>query len=274
MATQPLLNSILGPEGLSLLVQGVFDVGHGVQPLRFHSFECLSQGPKGTNLESTDVLFAYVQRKQKESLVDRACTQLAFNEISRLLWLPDFSIRIHATTIGKDPDLLPFLLKTAETHSLSLSRLIVEIVEHSPRWHVASFLDTLEGLRKIGVRIALNDIGFGQSNFRMILDCQPDFFKIGQHFIKGVQWDPYRQAILDSVSYLARKVNAKVVAEGVEKMDDLTMLTGLGIHLIQGPLFSQPLPISEVTHRETGFYSVPQTVSTHSQSFESQRNTL
>ncbi|MBI4748473.1 MAG: EAL domain-containing protein [Acidobacteria bacterium] len=272
MGTPSLFDSILCPGGLSLAVDGIFEVQLETKLPQIHSLECFSYGPPGTNLERPEVLRAYVQRKRKECEIDRACTELAVHSISQLDWSPVWSINVHAATLGKDLNFLDFLRTTIEHWSLTPSRLIVKIIEPGCQWNCAAFLDALEGLRRMGARIALDDIGSGRSNFRMMLDCQPDFFRIDGHFVKGVCWDTYRQAILESISYLAQKTGVQLIAQGVEDAADLHTLLNSGITLVQGSLFSKPLPFSELLQTHHYPFSPVNFESAPTLSFENQRD--
>ncbi len=101
---------------------------------------------------------------------------------------------------------------------------------------------TLKGLRRIGVRIAVDDIGLGHSNYRMLLECRPDFFKIDRYLVKGSNGDAYRRAVLHSIAELAQKVGAHAVAEGVDNEADLHTVCAEGIEMVQGYLLSRPIP--------------------------------
>ncbi|HSG05095.1 MAG TPA: EAL domain-containing protein, partial [Nitrospiria bacterium] len=88
---------------------------------------------------------------------------------------------------------------------------------------------------------ALDDIGAGDSNFKMILDLRPDYYKVDRYFVAGASRDPYRLAILASIADLSRKLGGVVIAEGVEHVDDLEACRASGINLVQGYLLSPPL---------------------------------
>jgi EAL domain-containing protein (putative c-di-GMP-specific phosphodiesterase class I) len=236
-----LLDQILEPGGLTVHFQPILELRNGGR--RLYGLECLIRGPKGTNLESADVLFDYVRRKREESLVDRACVKAAFESARHAPGSPHLSINVHASTLGRDHEFLVFLGDVADVNAISLSDVTVEIVEHAPPWDGRSFLGALEGLRRIGVRIGLDDVGLGQSNYRMILDCRPDYFKVDRYFALGCAKDPYRQAVLESINELARRFGGRVVAEGVEQQDDLAAIQAIGIELVQGFLFSPAAPL-------------------------------
>ena len=99
---------------------------------------------------------------------------------------------------------------------------------------------SLAALRELGASIALDDVGLGHSNFMMIIECRPNYFKIDRYFVHGARTDVYRQAVLSSVAQLALPFGARVVAEGVETEADLEAVRQAGINLAQGYLFGQP----------------------------------
>ena len=234
--SETLLDAILEPGGLSVVFQPIFEVAPGTR--RLHAYECLMRGPQGTNMESANILFDYVRRKREEPRVDRACAELALREAARLPAEARINVNVHASTLGRDPEFLVFLGDTADINGIAPERLTVEIVEHAPPWDGPTFLNALGALRSIGARIALDDVGLGQSNFRMILECRPDYFKVDRYFAAGVHADYHRQAVFESVSQLARRFGGRVVAEGVESETDLTALIRLEVDLVQGHLFS------------------------------------
>ena len=242
MSERSLLDAVLEPGGLSVRFQPIFEYSRDKRSL--HGVECLIRGPAGTNLESADVLFEYVRRKREESLVDRACVATSLERAAALPGEPNLALNVHASTLGRDRDFVGFLLGSAAGCAIALSRLTIEIVEHSPFWDGRSFLSALEQIRSNGIRLALDDVGLGQSNYRMILDCRPDYFKVDRYLVDGAHRDVYRLAVLESISHLAVKFGARVVAEGVEEESDFKAMRGLGIDLFQGYLFSRPLTAS------------------------------
>ncbi len=245
MSELSLLDTILEPGGLSVVFQPVFEFRP--EDRRLHALECLIRGPRGTGLESPDVLFEYARRKQAEDLVDRACVSAVLEAASQLPGDPHLFVNVHASTV--DREFVTLFVETAKTHQISLDRLTVEIVEHAPCRDERSFHRALDRLREMGVWIALDDVGQGYSNYRRVLDCCPDYLKIDRYFVHGSHADFRRQAVLESFSHLARKLGARMVAEGVEEVADLHAVTASGIDLIQGHLFSPALSSEQLLNR-------------------------
>jgi EAL domain-containing protein (putative c-di-GMP-specific phosphodiesterase class I) len=235
-----LWNQIVEPAGLTTAFQPIFEIGWSGRSL--FALEALTRGPQGTNVERADVLFEYVRRKRREAEVDRLAIAAALREARGLPGMPGLSLNVHASTLEQDRLLPVWLAEKAQEYGIPCHRLIIEIVEHAPPWSGPSFLMSLDRLRGLGVRIALDDVGLGQSNYRMILDCQPDLLKIDRHFVAGAHADPHRRAVLESIADLACRLGGRAVAEGIEDERDLDVALSSGIDLVQGYLLCPPYP--------------------------------
>lgn len=233
--SRSLLVELLQPGALRSLFQPIYRLdGRGIE---VSGFECLTRGPAGSNLEQPDVLFEYVRRKHEEALVDRVCVSLGLLA-ARELPPKMISLNVHASTLGRDSTFAQFLARTADYAGVPLDRITVEIVEHSPFWDSDAFKSQLAAVRRLGAHIALDDIGLGYSNYRMILQTLPEVFKVDGFLVDGCSADGHRIAVLSSLVGLAHSLGAEVVAEGVERAEDLACLEGLGVRKIQGHLFS------------------------------------
>lgn len=235
-----LWKQIVEPAGLTTSFQPIFEMGWGGRSV--FALEALTRGPRGTNVERSDVLFEYVRRKRREAEIDRLAISAALREARGLPGMPGLSLNVHASTLEQDRLLPVWLAEQAQEYGIPCHRLIIEIVEHAPPWSGPSFLMSLDRLRGLGVRIALDDVGLGQSNFRMILDCQPDLLKIDRHFVAGAHADPHRRAVLESIADLACRLGGRAVAEGIEDERDLDVALSAGLDLVQGYLLCAPYP--------------------------------
>jgi EAL domain-containing protein (putative c-di-GMP-specific phosphodiesterase class I) len=238
MQTSRLWDLILEPQGLTTVFQPIFESRGGAR--RLYALEALTRGPKQTNIERSDILFEYVRRKRREAEVDLLSIASALRQVRGLPGKPCLSLNVHAVTLESEERLPQWLTELAAEYAVPLDSLIIEIVEHAPPWSGPNFLHNLDRLRNLGVRIALDDVGLGQSNFRMIVDCQPDLLKIDRHFVDGAHADPLRRAVLESISDLACRLGARAVAEGIEDECDLATVSAAGISLLQGYLLCRP----------------------------------
>ncbi len=234
-----LLDAILTPAGLSAVFQPIFDV-QGTSA-KVHSLECLVRGPKGTSAEAPNILFSYVRLKREEIAVDRACLTAVLQAASALPSEPRISVNVHASTLWRDHGFLEFLKRLTDRCGIAPARLTVEIIEHAPFWDVDGIWRAIEDLRQWGSRVAIDDVGAGQSNYNMILDCCPDALKVDAYAVKGCHADRRRVAVLESILTLGRRLGSQIIAEGIETVADLEVLMQLGIQLIQGYMLARPM---------------------------------
>lgn len=242
------LDELLRPGTLTAMVQPIVEVHSSDR--RLHGVECLMRGPENSNLRRADIMFTYVRKKNAEARIDRACLSTALCACQPLPEDIRISVNVHASSLAGDPGFLAFVQAEAAAYKISPNRLTLEVVEHTPAFNGVAFQQALQRLREIGVRIALDDIGLGSSNYKMMLDCRPDYFKIDKYLIQGCHSDFPRKAVVKSVVTLAQALGSHVVAEGVEEVDDLETVTGLGIELIQGYLFGKPMPVGALLSSE------------------------
>jgi EAL domain-containing protein (putative c-di-GMP-specific phosphodiesterase class I) len=263
MIANTALNSILAPGGLTLTFQPILEIDRAGQR-RVHALECLTRGPRGTNMEQAGVLFEYARRKHAEVAVDLACIELALASAEELENGMDLAVNIHAATLASSSALPAYLRCAAVEHGIDLQRVILEVVEHSPAWCFPHFGQAVTELRRMGVRIALDDVGIVQSTYKMMLISRPDYLKLDRSLISGLHRDPGRKGIVESLVLLASRLGARVTAEGIEDEADLAAVAQLNINLVQGYLFARPSPLSELaatcwlaTHPAPGPRAVP-----------------
>jgi EAL domain-containing protein (putative c-di-GMP-specific phosphodiesterase class I) len=227
-----LLDQVLAPGGLTARFEAIADVG--AHPLRPCYFEGLIRGPVGTNLETADILFSYIRRKGEGVRMDRLCVSTVLAAAQTLPPHAAIGLNVEASTLAGDPGFPEYLACVADSRGIAASRLVVEIVEQSRPANVGAFRAALAALRAARVRIALDDVGCAHSNYRMMLETRPDFFKIDRYLVGGASTDPLRRKVMRSIAALGRSFGARVVAEGIESARDLRTVRALGIDLVQG----------------------------------------
>ncbi len=128
----------------------------------------------------------------------------------------------------------------------NLHRTIVEVTEHA---HVADHapLDRrLAELRRVGVRIAIDDAGAGYSGLQQIVQVAPDLIKMDMSLTRGIDGDGARRALASAMVYYARETGATIVAEGIETQEELATLRTLGAARGQGYLLGRPMRLEAI----------------------------
>ncbi|PAV30827.1 hypothetical protein CIL05_03655 [Virgibacillus profundi] len=139
--------------------------------------------------------------------------------------------------------LVELVKQQLELHQIPAKYLEFEITESSLLKSEKGVLSTIAALKELGVKIAIDDFGTGHASMNYLREFQADTIKIDQVFIKSSDGQNKKdRAIVSSILHLAKGLDMKIVAEGVEEYDQLEFLKQKECDLIQGYLFSKPVP--------------------------------
>lgn len=121
-----------------------------------------------------------------------------------------------------------------------LDRLVIEVTEQMPIDDYGRVREAIGRLRDAGALFAVDDAGAGYASMRHVLAVRPDFVKLDRQHVAGCDGDPARVALIEAVGNLASRLDASMIAEGVERAEELDCLTRLGVPLAQGFLLGRP----------------------------------
>jgi len=112
--------------------------------------------------------------------------------------------------------------------------------------------DAVENLRKLGIDISIDDFGTGYSSLSYLKHWSFDYLKIDRTFVRDLVTDMSDLAIVGAIIAMARHLNIRVIAEGIEGWQQLEKLRELGCSLAQGHLFAKPTPAHDCARFLTG----------------------
>jgi PAS domain S-box-containing protein/diguanylate cyclase (GGDEF)-like protein len=155
---------------------------------------------------------------------------------------PDLGVAVNVSARHvRSGELVDDVLSALEASGLPASRLVLEITE-SVLLDDEHVLADLELLRRLGIRIAVDDFGTGWSSLAYLVGLPIDVLKMDRQFLSDVEHDPQRRALCASVLHLGDSLDLAVVIEGVETQGELTLLHDMGHRFVQGYLLARPLP--------------------------------
>lgn len=123
--------------------------------------------------------------------------------------------------------------------------LVFEITEDASILSTAQMGQTLQKLRALGFRFALDDFGIGYSNLTRVHDLPLDFIKIDQQFVRGIENEPGARAVVNAIVSLARELGIHTIAEGVETEGQTHYLRQIGCTYLQGYGISRPMSATQ-----------------------------
>ena len=158
-------------------------------------------------------------------------------------WQGDFRIAINLSpTQVRSPQLVALVAQAIHASGIAASRIEFEITEHVLMKHAAAATATLEKLRGLGARIALDDFGVGYSSLGYLRQFRFDRIKIDRSFVERIEDDADSQAIVSSITRMAEAMGIAITAEGIENRRQLDLLRKLGCDEAQGFLICKPAP--------------------------------
>ncbi|HEB91335.1 MAG TPA: EAL domain-containing protein [Deltaproteobacteria bacterium] len=146
----------------------------------------------------------------------------------------------------RDPDFSEFVFACLEEHRVDPAQLEFEITERSFLGDDAEMATALNALRSAGIHISLDDFGTGYATLACLSRIDLDSIKMDRSLVLEVELDGRATSVAATVVTLARMLEMKVIAEGVETVEQAEMLCDLRCHQAQGYLFSRPVPPEEV----------------------------
>ncbi|MFV8818190.1 putative bifunctional diguanylate cyclase/phosphodiesterase [Haliea sp. E17] len=178
-----------------------------------------------------------------EMVVRRACHQVkAFAD--RGIKLPRVSVNVSALQFT--PDFQQMIREVLEETGINPGALQLEVTEGVLMSDVTTSIAALRELRDMGIGLAIDDFGTGYSSLSYLSQFPLDELKIDRNFIVDAVASPQGASLVKGIIALARSLGLKPVAEGVEDREQFLFLTRNGAHVIQGYLFSKPVPAEEL----------------------------
>lgn len=154
----------------------------------------------------------------------------------------------------KDISFLNIVKNALKETGVEAKYLKIELTERAMVKSIEKSIYIFTELRKMGIKVALDDFGTGYSSLNYLRQLPIDIIKIDKCFIDNIVFGYYENTIADVIMKLATKMGMDVVAEGVEKKDQLDVLKEKKCYNIQGYLFGRPVPpkgIEEMLSRTT-----------------------
>jgi diguanylate cyclase (GGDEF)-like protein len=142
-------------------------------------------------------------------------------------------------------DLLTYIARLLDENSCGVNNLELEITESVLIQNPQQASQKLSELKKLGIEIAIDDFGTGYSSLSYLRQFPFDILKIDRHFVRNLSNDKTNAAIVKAIIQIARSLNLKVVAEGVETEAELAFFARYPCDEIQGYVFSRPLGVFE-----------------------------
>jgi len=207
-------------------------------------FECLSRITFKNKIFTPEFLFNYAQEKLLLTNYDKICLMQALKLAPSNPQVLIF-VNIRPQTLISE-NFLPWFKDILEKNHIYAEQIIIEITEQHCIISEPNMSTQCEYLRALGVRIAIDDFGYGISNHNMLDVMKPSFLKISGRFIKNIHENSTKQKIIKNILELSLDCGINSIVESIENSAEWELVASLGAHLAQGFYFFRPMPPHEM----------------------------
>ena len=153
---------------------------------------------------------------------------------------PDLPINCFLTV-----NVSPALLLSKEVQAVwagegGLGGIVVELTEQTPIESYVELEPALHRLRSAGAMIAVDDAGAGYAGLNHLLAIRPALIKLDRELVRDIDQDPAKRALVEMIGVFAGRIDAWILAEGIERVEELDALIALKVPLVQGYLLGRP----------------------------------
>lgn len=249
-ASQNLQKTQLGRELLNIFednnIRSYFQPIVGLKTRSIFAFEALCRGPENSPLYSPANLFSVATEHhcllEMDLMARHKAIQTFSDEVETHQNMAKLFLNISVSSLVNPSHQSGLTLDCLKEAGLNLGQVVIEITELQPVEDNRLFLNAIQHYRKMGFKVAIDDLGSGYNGLKLWSEVKPDFVKIDKHFISNIdkQADKYR--FMETIVTLANSLGTKIIAEGVETEAELQILEKLGVDFVQGFLLKKPSP--------------------------------
>lgn len=202
--------------------------------------EALIRGPSDSLLHSPIQLFDAASRNGRLFDLDLLAREICIKRFAELNVPGKLFVNVTPDTIMEPGFQGGLTLQFLEQTRLSPDRIVIELTEQYPINNYELMREAMLHYRSMGFAIAIDDLGTGYSSLRHWSELNPDFVKIDKHFVQNLNEDPGKRQFIRSILEIAHGLGCKVIAEGIETVDEYHTLCNMGLELGQGYYFARP----------------------------------
>ena len=227
------LKEILNEELITPYFQPIYSL-HSLVPM---GMEALSRPPSGGLIDNAEFMFKTALILDMYSEVEMLCWRVAVGQWKKMLNRGKLFLNCTPYFIESGRLSEKFLTNL----NVDLGCLVLEITERTAIQNQEAFVQELNGLRKFGVQIAVDDVGSGFASLDTVVEIRPDIVKIDRHLVRNLYNDELRYNIMQAVVSFCKKSKMMTIAEGIEEERELEIVSELGVDAVQGYFLAKPM---------------------------------
>jgi diguanylate cyclase (GGDEF)-like protein len=203
-------------------------------------YEALIRGPQTSSLHTPDALFAAARTAGIGLDLEHACREVSLRAFAEMRLPGRLFLNVSPGALLDERMMNGQTRKLLSDLGLAANRIVIELTENERITDLPGIHDVLTHYRGRGFQIAIDDLGEGFANLRMWSEIRPEFVKIDKHFVNGIADDPMKYHFVRAMQDLGESCNAALIAEGIERKEDLEFIRDMGVACGQGYFIARP----------------------------------
>ena len=230
------LERIIREQALSALFQPIVNsTQRGIL-----GYEALIRGPSDSPLHSPLTLFDTAARHGCLLELELLCREVAIRQFHSLNLPGKLFLNTSPDALFQPNFRSGCTLEMLRKVGMSPQQVVIELTEQYPMDNYVLVREAKSHYQEMGFEIAIDDLGAGYAGLRMWSELRPDYVKIDRHFMQDIHEDSIKQEFVRSIRDIARNLQCRVIAEGVETVEEMRAVSKLGLELVQGYYFARP----------------------------------
>jgi len=230
------LEKIIDQELITPVFQPIVSLSDGA----VHGHEALTRVSRAGSIATPDLLFAHAREFGLTAPLERLCRKKSLARAKELGIPGRIFINVCPTILQAGDHERGQTTSLLDELGIQRSRITFELTERTLIEDFVLFKRALSHYRQQGYSIAIDDLGTGYSGLKMLAQLEPDYVKLASFLTAGIDSSATRQALVESLVSFCGKIGATVIAEGIERDEELAYLISAGVNLGQGYLLGKP----------------------------------
>lgn len=230
------MGKVISNKKIHLLGQPIINMSTN----QIQAWEMLTRGPKGTNLELPLRLFSVAHQTGHLHDLELIVIEKIFQEIKETGCTQEIFMNCTPITLGNKRFVTDIKRLLRQFPTIDPRKIIIEMTEQETVENMKHLIENIRELRALGFRIALDDTGAGYSSLHSIGEVLPEIIKIDRMVIQDIHENRVSESMLKGIMLIAKEVGSLVVAEGIEKAEELDVLSRHHVDFAQGYYYARP----------------------------------
>ena len=205
-------------------------------------YEALSRGPKDSELENPETLFAIAGQCGSLWELERLCRTKALGAMKEFGAVFRLFLNVNPMVLEDPKFQKGFTKEYLLEYGIDPENIIFEITEKNAILNNGEFKKIIQYYKMQHYKIAIDDAGAGYAGLNMISDVQPHYLKLDMNLIRDADKDTVKQALIKSMQEYSRITGTHLIAEGIETREELQTLIHIGVQFGQGFFIGRPNP--------------------------------